>query len=290
MAITIEPLGGLGNQLFVYATGRALALDTGAQLHADLRNFVGYELRVYELNSFNNRIDHTYVDESYVANKVRRASRHLQSRLPSRIPCTRTFREVSWTFDPRVLNLRDGVRLIGYFQSPKYFERHATAIRAEVSSIREPSTWFQRKSDELETGGAFIGVHIRRGDYAVLPNMGLLGLDYYSNALNLLFDLVGSLPVLVFSDEPRAAQTLLGMELKDKITYVDSPADSSPIETLALMSKSHHLIMANSTFSWWSAWLGDRQDRRVICPRPWLKDPTHVDKDLLLPTWISLGR
>jgi len=290
VAITIEPLGGLGNQLFVYATGRALALDTGAQLHVDLRNFVGYDWHAYELNSFDNRIDRTCIDKSYVGNSVRRAYRQLQSRLPIRIPRTKTFREVSWTFDANVLNLTDGARLVGYFQSPKYFERHAGIIRTEVFSIREPSAWFLQKSEELAERGAWIGLHVRRGNYSFLPNMGLLGQNYYSQALGYLRNLEGDLPVVVFSDDIDAARTLLGETSEWNLEFFQAPEVSKPVESLVLMSQAHHLVSANSTFSWWAAWLGDGKDRTVICPRPWLNDPGHDDRDLVPDTWISVSR
>jgi hypothetical protein len=293
MSIIIEPLGGLGNQLFVYATGRSLSIELGVELEADLRNFEGYEWHDYELDSFHNDLRIIATPPARrMPNSIRKIASKSNQAISERSQRfrTRVVLEKDFIFDPSVLKAPDGSRLRGYFQSPKYFEKHADLIRAEISQLVSPSNWFKGMSKNLVELSPWAAVHVRRGNYTGLPNMGLAGEDYYSQALELLRELEGTVSIVVFSDDLDLARTLLSPFLESEALYVEAPLESRPIESLLLMSYADHIIIGNSSFSWWSAWLGNRMGRRVICPRPWLDESANNDRDLIPAPWISLVR
>ena len=286
MSITIEPLGGLGNQLFTYATGRALAVRRGTDLVADLRNFEGYDWHSFELDSFASNLTVVEADGRYrsLEGKAQRIARRLGFRQRALVE------ETSTIFNRGVLDAPDGSRLRGYFQSWRYFADVGHIIREEVREVSNPSSWFERTRRELATAPPWLAIHVRRGNYVDIPNMGLVRASYYEQATELVTRLVGELPIVVFTDEPAHLSAALGSNLLERCRVIDSPPDSRPIETLVLMSDAQHIVTANSTFSWWAAWLGERESRFVICPRPWLDDPFYNDRDLIPPPWISLVR
>lgn len=293
MAITIEPLGGLGNQLFVYATGLARALDLNTDLKVDLRNFRNYEWHNYELDSFRNEMTPVALSKN---EEVARIARDVQRRFLRALCLSPAWGkggeviEESSRFDERVNRVANGTRLRGYFQSPKYFLRHADTVRASVRNIEMPSDWYVNLTAHLERMAPWAAVHVRRGNYVGLPNMGVTQDDYYRRALGLLRSSHGDIGVVVFSDDIEAARGLPVLQALKSAVFVQPPVETRPLESLLAMSMAHHVITANSSFSWWAAWLGDRPNRVVVCPRPWLDDWTYDDRDLFPPDWVTLGR
>jgi hypothetical protein len=295
VTIYIEPLGGLGNQLFVYATGRARAIDLNTDLQVDLRNFRNYEWHNFELQTFHSQLS---ISESarFPKELIRRGSDWSRRGfrrigMKPRFGSQNCAIEESTVFDSRINKIPDGTTIRGYFQSHLYFDRHAAAIREEIRNLVNPSHWFLETFDALNALPVWSAIHVRRGNYVGLSNMGLAQDDYYSRALRLLRLNVNSGPLLVFSDDIEAAKSMAALQLTPSlIQFIEPPSESSPLESLLLMSSAHNLITANSSFSWWSAWIGDNEDRMVICPRPWLDDPNFNERDLLPPNWITLGR
>lgn len=290
MSITVQLLGGLGNQLFSYATGRSLAIDLGTNLKVDVTYLARDKVRRYELDSFNSKISQVITSRNAVLHSTidlfKRVPR-LKARMYSLIG---VFLETRTDFHPEVLHLPDGSELKGYFQTPKYFEHNSETIRQEISSVCRPSNWYIQESEALRERGQWIGIHIRLGDYVRLSSMGVASSKYYTQAIQLLWDLGLDLPVVVFSDDVQEAEGLLDHSISKSAYFVEPPTSSRPIESLLLLSQASHLIIGNSSFSWWAAYLGDRRDRRVIAPRPWLNARYHLDRDLIPAPWISLVR
>lgn len=291
MAITIEPLGGLGNQLFIYALGLRLARELNTDLICDTWNFHNYSWHSYELDSIPNEIQKTYSSRSreILGHKVRFFTRRARFLHVGPTPFSRLVLERGSTFDPDVLKIRDGSRLNGYFQSWRYFEPISEDIRSQVSNPLEPSSWLHETRERLSALGDWIAVHVRRGTYLEVPIMGLVQGDYYSRAIPLLDKAIGKeMPLVVFSDSPALAVSTL-TQFSDRMTVLSTPKDVRPIDVLQLMSDASHLVIGNSTFSWWAAYLRNA-DRIVIAPRPWLDDRNFDERDLILPNWISVGR
>ena len=291
MAVTIEPLGGLGNQLFIYALGLRLAQDLNTDLKCDTWNFHNYSWHIYELESFRNSISYTYSSRwrERFGHKTRGFSRRLRN-LPF-IPTSygSLVLESGSTFDESILRSPNGTRLNGYFQSWRYFEPVAEELRHQVANVTAPSAWLSKTRTRLAALGDWIAVHVRRGTYLQVPIMGLVGVDYYQKAIDLVSNLVGDLPLVVFSDSPEYIPNLLA-GYETRIVRVETPPEVRAIDVLQVMSSASHLIMANSTFSWWASYLENRPNRRIVAPRPWLDDKSFNERDLLLPEWITVGR
>ena len=291
--ITVEPVGGLGNQLFSYGLGLANARRLDVDLAIDLSRFRHYKWRDYELDTFESSIAQTNFGsftsraEGSIASLVLR----IPIFRPDALRVGKLQVEVENRFEPKHLQLADGDRLRGYFQSWKYLEGVAAELRGQVTSIRNPGEWFLLKRRELDELGPWIGLHWRMGDYRFLDGMGVVGEQYYSRALGLLRRMSIDLPIVVFSDSPEIARQSPLWGEHSEVYFVESPPESKPIETIILLSGAHHLITGNSTLSWWAGWLEDNSpERTVIYPRPWLDLPQWNDRDLAVPGWIGLSR
>lgn len=292
MAITIEPLGGLGNQLFIYALGLRLARELNTELICDTWNFHNYSWHSYELDSIPNEIHKTCSSRSreLFGHKARSAIRRARSLHVGPKPFSRLVLEKGSTFDPDILKIRDGSRLNGYFQSWRYFEPIAEDIRNQVSNPVKPSPWLHETRERLSALGDWIAVHVRRGTYLEVPIMGLVQDDYYSRAVPLVEELTGEkLPLVLFSDSPELAAEMMS-KFKERTIVLTTPKHVQPIDVLQVMRDASHLVIANSTFSWWAAYLMNSRGRYVIAPRPWLDDWRFNERDLLLPDWITVGR
>ena len=291
MTITIEPLGGLGNQLFIYGLGLRLARERNTELICDLWNFYGYEWHEYELDTFHNSISRTYSSRSreifgYRSRGLIRRARALHMDPTSIVNLVL---EHDSLFDSRVLLAPNGSRINGYFQSWRYFEPVADELKEQISNPKNPSQWMHDTRKQLSELGPWTAVHVRRGTYLQVPIMGLVGNDYYSRAISFLDNLVGDLPLVLFSDSPDLL-TDLQSRYRDRVTVISSPDYVRAIDVLQVMSDASHLVIGNSTFSWWAAYLRDRSDRVVIAPRPWLDDKNFNERDLIPQGWLTMGR
>lgn len=291
MSITIEPLGGLGNQLFVYALGLHLAKKNKTSLEADLWRFRGYSWHQYELDSIPTQIERTYssrvrgtfTDSWRRSNQVvrnlgiqpPRALRHLAL-------------ETTSYFNDDFIHLPSNTRISGYFQSWRYFESVADQLRKEILMPKTPSMWLEDTRTRLRDSGRWIGVHVRIGNYRIAKGMGILGEDYYRCAIGLIDSLIGPLPIIVFSDEPETVKQLSCFS-GDRYRFITAPEGTRPIESLVALSDASALIIGNSTFSWWAAFLQDSPDRVVIAPRPWLNRSDFNERDLFPTHWLTLG-
>ena len=291
MAIIIEPLGGLGNQIFVYALGLTLARKLGVQLEADLWRFHKYPWHVYELDTFQNSIDRTFSSRSreIFGHRVRGALRRGQTAgvLPRKLGRLATERDSM--FDGRFLQLPDHSRLSGYFQSRHYFEPVLDELRESLSRPHLTSNWTEDTQKRLAQLGRWTAVHVRRGNYTNIPNMGLADSSYYQRAMQEIDLHEKGTTFVVFSDSPDMIPEMKVFDNKRTIC-IKSPSSVRAIENLRLMSLANHMIIGNSTFSWWAAYLRDSPNRVVIAPRPWLDDKSFNERDLLPPDWITLGR
>ncbi len=257
--------GGLGNQMFIYAAARALALRTGSELKLDIAN--GYDQdgygRRYQLDAFH--IVATLASESEVR-RYRRGSwdlywrRKLNRRLPFAL---RGLIEERSLYEPRLLTLRPRgpVYLMGYWQREEYFRDQSAAIRREFAPRAEPDADTRSLAERMRRpDSAFL--HVRRRDYAHRLPAG-----YYDAALRLLLARVAHPALFVFGDDLEWARRSL--RLPEGAQFIDHGDESRNCEDLWLMSQCRHAIIANSSFSWWGAWLNPQGDRIVIAPEEW---------------------
>ncbi len=281
--ITVVLNGGLGNQMFQYAAGRALSYRTGTALELDLRQLRKNGRRPYGLADF------------ALPPKTRLLADGPPARLPSSIrrllPWTkRFFRESGFAYDTRFSGLQAPLTLIGYFQSERYFSEAADSLRVELRPRRELVPAIDALAAELLPPGPRISLHVRRGDYtdpAIQAVHGLLEPDYYVRALMAVAGATGSAPrVCVFTDDP--AWVRAHLSLPANACYV-SERTRTPMEDLMLMAKCHHHITANSSFSWWGAWLNPNPGKVVVTPKQWFQPGSGLDdRDLRPSGWLSV--
>lgn len=288
MVIT-KLLGGLGNQMFQYATGRSLALANGCELKLDASAFDRYVIHSgYALGTFN--IVAGIADPAEVGKlagstrKIPRMIRHKLGMLEKSY-----FREKSFDFDSTLLGCRAPVYIEGYWQSYKYFEGFADQIRSELAPGHPPQgenlTLALRIAQENS-----VSVHVRRGDYVSNPvasNLhGFVGLAYYEAALERISREIDSPQFFVFSDDlPWAREHL---KFPGGATFVDHNSGAAAYEDMRLMSLCKHHVMANSSFSWWAAWLGWAPGKKVFYPANWFSSKLHDVSSLNPPAWIRV--
>ena len=194
------------------------------------------------------------------------------------------FAETSFDYDERFASIARPVRLRGYFQSYRYFTN--VDVRT-LFALGEPNP--RLAVIESAVGPQWIGLHVRRGDYlnpSTAAYHGVCSDEYFARGLELLqSQQAEQLPVVMFTDQPDAVS-----ERVHALTEFVLGPDASTHESVDLWAMSHAsgLVMSNSSFSWWAAFLGERADRAVVAPQPWFKALSTAANDLLLPHWRRL--
>lgn len=284
-------LGGLGNQMFQYAMAHAVARRMGARMRLDLSGFGSYSLRSFALSAFG--IEAARWEGSCPAEGRRVRLRERWQALAdlglAPKPGYRLIRERTFFYDPSLKDLNESCYLHGYWQSPRYFDDFADDIRRIFDPARFETPELAARIAHLQAQPS-VSVHLRRGDYAsssqTLAVHGLCGMDYYERAARLMRRCVPGCRFHVFSDDLEAAR-----EMFSGWSDATVMEPRSQEEDLLLMSRCQHHIIANSSFSWWAAWLDDRPESIVVAPRNWFARPrllrTHV-LDLFPAHWVLL--
>lgn len=291
--IIVRINGGLGNQLFQYSLGRSLALRHGSELRFDISLLEDKADRAFYLTRFETA--GSMIQASEMSTLLRRPNL-LERLFPAlRRPYVRRIHEHTTRFDPTVLETSDNVFLDGYWQSELYFRNVKSEIRRDLT-IQEPPTGRNKQiAGELSESNS-VGLHVRRGDYVAHPVasriLGFCGLDYYRRAVDRIAETVESPRYYVFSDDPEWCRHHLQLGAPTKI--LDHNPPDEPHEDLRLMSLCRHHVIANSTFSWWGAWLAEGdgranvEDRIVIAPKRWYRSTEHSSDDLVPDRWLRL--
>ena len=284
--------GGLGNQMFQYAAARALALRRGSGLQLDLAAFGkpgAFEVaRPYELGKLAIEVAPTGSAAALSFLLARREQAALR-----KLSGWTTVREGALGFDPGVNQLGDGTYLFGYWQSWRYFDDCANQLRAEMQPRAPLSEASRRLRDAMRATNS-LALHVRRGDYVssleTAAFHGALPADFYSRAVQFVRERSQDLSCFVFSDDLEWCRTaLLGLGLP--LTFVDLNSGADSWQDLYLMAACRHSIIANSSFSWWAAWLGDGQehaDRMVVAPQRWFAGADSAVEDRCPPGWTVL--
>lgn len=295
--IIVKLMGGFGNQMFQYAAGRSLAHRLGTELKLDL-SFIetlheGNTQRKYELNWLRIVAEiATSADVSVLLGEKTVYSTlraKVRKRFGLRWEMPHLYREPHYHYDAYFEFLPDNTYLLGFWHSERYFSSIAHLLREEFA-CREPLTG---RNQTIATGIAAtesVSVHVRRGDYATDPKIGqfhgLCGLDYYKAAVAAIADRTGTPHFYVFSDDHAWVKEHLLLEYPT--TFIDFNEPDKGYEDLRLMSLCRHNIIANSSFSWWGAWLNRNPTKTVIAPRRWFNNSDQDTKDLIPADWLRL--
>lgn len=278
--------------MFQYAAGRRVAYVNNTSLKLDItgyENQVGITPRKYVLNIFN--IQKNFASESEI-NKLKKNSSLLQKVLKKLNPAFANksyFREKGHNFDPDILKIDDNFYLEGYWSSEKYFKDIEGIIRKEFTFKDNPSIANQKIINSIKSCNS-VSIHIRRGDYVFDERTnkyhGFCDLDYYLRAVTLIAKRVENPHFFVFSDDTDWAKQ--NLRLKFPCIYVNHNTGKKDYEDMRLMSKCKHNIIANSSFSWWGAWLNQNPNKIVITPKRWFRDKSINTKDLIPQSWVKI--
>lgn len=287
--VTVRLVGGLGNQLFGYYAGAALAARHGVPLQLDT-SWARHGLTDHGIEILHFDLPGRWLDSRSLRAKLAapgsipgRAIAKALREVPAFGRPLRIHESATVGHDPTLLEQPAGTRLRGYFQSYRTVEHAVASGYPRRPRLKVASAWLDAISHRSHRESP-LAVHVRRGDYTKVKQFPLLGPSYYESAIEHLRAGGHSGPIWLFSDEPSIAGEALG-KFRHEAESITSP-DGPATEMLA-MSEAASLVIANSTFSWWGAWMaGDTKP--VIAPEPWFTGGANIP-GLIPPEWTLLS-
>jgi hypothetical protein len=273
--------------MFQYAAGRALALRRGVSFAIDRRAFLDYKTHAFGMHCFTAQLSEAPARFLPNPSAEGRLQRLLRRFMPTPLD---VYTEKTFTFDAAVLILPDGVYLDGYWQTEKYFADFSDVIRRDFTVRDAPSAANQAWLERIAQAHS-VSLHIRRGDYMSNPAAaavhGICDLSYYESAVAYLRQAMGLDPELfVFSDDPDWVAA--NLRLPYQMHLIRGNDAITNYEDLRLMTACRHHIVANSSFSWWGAWLDARADSITVAPVRWFAGKVPDARDLVPQRWVRL--
>lgn len=291
--IIVKLIGGLGNQLFQYAIGRKLSLFHNTIFKLDISWFKQQETRKYKLNHFSiNSIIATEEEVAPFLKNNSRINRNISRFKKVLFPSLQLkyIAEKTVDFDPPILDAPDNIYLDGYWQSERYFRDIMPVLDKEFVVRNQPDKTNQEILDFINQKNNPVCIHIRRGDYLTNPTTnryhGVMPVNYYNSGIELLQKRIKDPHFFVFSDDPEVVRERL--HFKSPVTFVTHNPPEKDYEDFRLMSKCRHFIIANSSFSWWAAYLSKGQNKTVIAPSIWFTGISYNPRDRIPENWIEL--
>ncbi len=288
--VIVRIQGGLGNQLFQYALARSLSQRTGQPFKLDFTSYGHDELRKPGLRSF--RASLPVAGRLEISRLKYGLGEHFLAKLMRREPTKGVafIQEKTHSYDASILSLKDPAYLDGYWQSEKYFHDFGDLIRSELV-LREGLPEASRKWEEKIRDCESISIHVRRGDYVANPaNHSIFSVcspGYYFRSAELVASSFPNARFFLFSDDPNWVRENLVPKLGGKAEVMAVSAD--PAQDMYLMSRCRHNIIANSSFSWWAAWLNPNPGKIVVAPSEWFKQAERESPDLIPREWKRLS-
>lgn len=293
--IIIRLKGGLGNQLFQYAFARFLSYNLNVELFLDVSYFNHYEKRkhvVFGLNSFNiigmigyyPYIEKTSIGLDYCNEKE--LNKYIEGNFPEHV--------IKYGIVNDVKDIKLPIFVEGYFQfqikpdegciiTENFFKNIIEVIHNDFEYIKPLSFNSKLLIEEMKDYDS-IALHVRRGDYEKIPNFGLCSLEYYQKAIELLSTELNKPKFYIFTEDTTWAKENLVFNVPYKIIKFDENVNSvgrAYGELLKVFSSCEHFIIANSTFSWWGAFLSENNHKIIISPKPWFQDRSILETDTI---------
>lgn len=266
--IIVRIFGGLGNQMFQYAYAKALSVD-GYNVKLDISKFKKYKLHGgYQLDKYKIDLD---IASSF-------------SIFLGKIGIKKVKKEKSLLFESELKSLKGNEYVKGYFQTEKYFEKIRDILLAEFVINQKKAEETNIMAQQILSSKNSCSLHIRRGDYITDKKAnsvhGTCNLEYYKQAINLINNKYSNVPFFVFSDD--ISWTKENLKITNAV-YID--IKSIPHEDMYLMSLCNHNITANSSFSWWGAWLNKNKNKTIIAPKKWF---VNKKNEIACKNWIKI--
>jgi Glycosyl transferase family 11 len=284
--------GGLGNQMFQFSAARALALRTGATLKLDTSSFAHDQLREYDLGPYALSATVQLASRTELEQCEQKKPRGLAligKSLGLGVAAIPAVREAHFHYDPALVRAKAPAYVIGYWQCERYFADQAVQIRRDFTP-REPLEPENAAIANVIGKSTAVSLHVRRGDYASDAKTqaihGVCGLDYYARAMAVIEAQIPNPHYIVFSDEPD--WTRANLTSAHSMTFVAANPPERGYRDMQLMSLCRHHIIANSSFSWWGAWLNPRADKIVVAPTRWFAGRDKDYSDLVPSGWLKV--
>lgn len=280
--IIIQIRGGLGNQFFTYAIAYALSKDLNTDIMIDKQLYqTFYKLRDFQLDDFQIDTSKVLMKKSYGHNRISCKIFNMihDIKIKTIYHAIIIKEEEEFAFQKINVQKEDNIYLCdGYWQCYQYFDKYRNDLK-QIFQLKNTKVLNSNKKMSIITDKNSVAVHIRRGDYKSFKGGKCLSFRYYENAMQKMRNLVGTCArFIVFTDDIEYCKKYFSKE-KDVIFFSDI-FHVTDVEEFYLMSKCSHFIIANSSFSWWAAYLGDGETKKVIAP--------VVDmwkKEFYLPEW-----
>lgn len=289
-------IGGMGNQMFQYALGRALALENKSELLLDIQRLTDHG------KSF---VNPNFVARNFDLGMFAICAKVAQSKdipLIRRVFGNATIKDIIYSvgqkffknpykekqfhFDSEILQATGNIYLDGYWQSYRYFEKYADVIRKDFQVTVPLSEEIKNLGNKIAKSKSLC-VHVRRGDFVNNIYHQVLSDDYYEKAFQAISEKTAIEKVYVFSDD--IAWCRENMQFPIETMYVDNSfSGERGIGHFWLMTQCNHFVIPNSTFSWWAAWLSERTGKQVVVPKKWLADEAVNYNDVCPSDWIKI--
>lgn len=295
--IIVRLIGGLGNQLFQYCVGRQLAMQRQVSLKLDLSVYDNDVSRECRLSFF--RVNYAiasakevdalvaiYEKDALYAKVYRKLEKKFLPKYRRKYFVERDY----YVFEPDLLKVGSNVLLEGFWQHHRYYLDLPQQILTEFT-LKNEFVENYGILDQIAADHCSVSVHIRRGDYVSDPNnlswFGILPPDYYQRAMAYIESKIKNPRYYVFSDDLDWAREHL--TVNTEAVYVDIAGGQKEYLELEAMRRCRHHIIANSSFSWWGAFLNENLDKLVIAPSKWLaQEALNRNVQIQMPAWIKL--
>lgn len=296
--IIVKIMGGLGNQMFQYAAAKSLAKYHNTDLKLDISFYNDHRPNITprEFKLFNFNVETSIATEeeisSFMSNSLEKYLKYFYLKLLHKrdFYFSSIFKEDDFTrFNPKFFATPHNVYLNGYWGSEKYFEDISPVIREDFSLHIVLSLRSRMAGERIRESSA-VSLHVRRGDYVSRRTNSIfypLPVAYYEKAVQYIEAQVDNIEIFVFSDDPYWVQK--NLNFSHPVTFITFNGAARDYEDMWLMSLCKYHIIANSTFSWWGAWLATFPDQIVVAPQNWYSPQSGIKAaDLLPERWIRL--
>jgi hypothetical protein len=274
--IVIKIKGGLGNQMFQYAVAKAYALEKNRPFLLDTSIFESYKLHNYGLHHF--AMQPTFF----------KPFTKWQLKLKKLVGKVVYFNEdnYAFNFNANLFGLPSNLLFLeGYFQTERYFLKYENEIRADFEIISPLKQQTKDTIAYMQTVNA-VSIHFRRGDYIGNAVHETDKTEYYQEAMKIIESKIENPVYFLFSDDMPWVKENFTTNFETH--YIDFNDAATNFEDIKLMSSCKHNIMANSSFSWWGAWLNPNKNKTVIAPKLWFNNETVNTSDVIPENWIKL--
>ena len=283
MIITILE-GGLGNQLFQYAIGRHLSIKNNDRLVIDASVYLIDKLRHYDLDRYNIKAEVGNIATSFFTRFAKNIIPKIEKKITLPI---KYVKEQNTYFHKKIFSIKGNVILGGYWQSEEYFKDIKDIILDDLTLLTNPDKENKNMLKRINNSNS-VCLHVRRTDFVSDPLLqkfhGNLTPNYYKKAIGSICDRITDPEFYIFSDDPEWCKRNIFTNRPH--TYVDINGPDKAPEDLRLMSACKHFIIANSSFSWWAAWLSENKKKNIIAPKRWYR--TRDEGDIVPKQWLRM--